>query len=184
MKRLQRAAVLLSLVEKLHDNDSWCGETHIQKSTYFLQNLLRVPLELDFILYKHGPYSFELSDEITAMLADNILQVKLRPNPYGPSLLSGAEGSELIKESFPKTIKKYDSQTAFVAEKLGRERVASLERLATALYVTREEGKDDVKVRVARICELKPHISEEQAHVAVKQVDDIRKEAANFCVNE
>ena len=184
MKRLPRVAVLLSLVEKLHDNDSWCGETHIQKSTYFLQNLLRVPLELDFILYKHGPYSFELSDEITAMLADNILRVKLRPNPYGPSLLPGAEGRKLIKEKFSKTIKKYDSQIVFVAENLGRERVASLERLATALYVTKEEGEGNVEVRVARICELKPHISEEQAHVAVERVDSICKKAANLCVSE
>ena len=184
MKRLQRAAVLLSLVEKLHDNDSWCGETHIQKSTYFLQELLKVPLDLDFILYKHGPYSFELSDEITAMLADNILRVEPRPNPYGPSLLPGEEGSKLIKENFSKTIEKYDSQTAFVAKKLGQERVASLERLATALYVTREEEGGDVEVRVSRIRELKPHISEEQAHVSVEQVDNICKEAANFCVKE
>ena len=69
MERLQRAAVLLSLIEQLKDRGSWCGDTHIQKTTYFLQELLKVPLGFEFILYKHGPYSFDLEDEITALRA-------------------------------------------------------------------------------------------------------------------
>ena len=62
MKKSQRDAVLLSLVGEMINKGSWCGETHIQKAAYFLQVLLEVPLEFDFILYKHGPFSFDLSD--------------------------------------------------------------------------------------------------------------------------
>jgi hypothetical protein len=60
MNRLQRAVVLLSLLERLKERGSWCGETHLQKSAYFLQDMLSAPLGFDFILYKHGPFAFDL----------------------------------------------------------------------------------------------------------------------------
>ena len=44
MDRLRRAAVLTRLVEQMRRNGSWCGETHMQKATLFLQNLVLVPL--------------------------------------------------------------------------------------------------------------------------------------------
>src|ERR1700679_4231265 len=85
MNRLQRAAVLLTLLAALKQRGSWCGETHLQKSVYFLQELLGVDLGFPFVLYRHGPYSFEISDDLTALRADLLLNLKLRL-PYGPSL--------------------------------------------------------------------------------------------------
>ena len=116
------------------------------------------------------------------MLADNILKLKPRPNPYGPELLLG-EGSELIRDNFPKTIKKYAPRSGFVAEKLGKKGVTELERLGTALYVTNNPDRD-VKDRALCIQALKPHISKEQAREAVKEVDAISKEAEKFCASE
>jgi hypothetical protein len=55
------------------------------KLAYFSLDVLGVPLGFEFILYKHGPFSFDLSDEITAMRADALLQYQPR-QPYGPSL--------------------------------------------------------------------------------------------------
>jgi hypothetical protein len=52
-----RQVVLLSLLETMGARGSWCGETHVQKCTYFLQEALDVPLGLSFVLYKHGPFS-------------------------------------------------------------------------------------------------------------------------------
>jgi hypothetical protein len=49
MNRTQHQAVLLSLIQQLRENGSWCGETHIQKSAYFLQEMLGVPLGLNVI---------------------------------------------------------------------------------------------------------------------------------------
>ena len=102
MERFGRAAVLLSLIEKLRDGDSWCGETHVQKGTYFLQDLLGVPLEFDFILYKHGPFSFDLSDEISWMRANDLLRLQPQQRPYGPKLIPG-ENAELLKKTYPQT---------------------------------------------------------------------------------
>jgi len=70
MDRLRRAALLTQLIERLRRRGSWCGETHVQKATLFLQDLTRIPMGFDFILYKHGPFSFDLRDELTSLRAD------------------------------------------------------------------------------------------------------------------
>ena len=172
MKGLQRAAVILSLVEELEESGSWCGETHIQKATYFLQSLTGVPLEYKFILYKHGPYSFGLREEMMSMLADDLFRVKLQRVPYGPSILPD-KGADQLKKRFKKTIAQYRQQIEVVAKKLGSKKVAELERLATALYVTQEDHKDsDVDTRARRINELKPHVTVQQATEAVRKVDE------------
>ena len=44
MNRLQRAAILLTLLDALRQRGSWCGETHLQKSVYFLEEMCGVPL--------------------------------------------------------------------------------------------------------------------------------------------
>ncbi len=177
MKRLQRDAVILSLIENLRAKGSWCGETHIQKAMYFTQELLRVPLEFEFVLYKHGPYSFDLSDELTAMRADALLRLQLQPYPYGPSFIHG-RGSKLIKKLYPRTLKKYEPMVKFVADKLGGKNVAELERLATALYVTREINTDNsIESRARCIHKLKPHVSLDEARDAISVVDTLIEES-------
>ena len=174
MKKMHRDAVLLSLIKEMKTNGSWCGETHIQKATYFLQELLEVPMSFEFILYKHGPYSFDLSDEVTAMRADSLLEYKTR-HPYGPSLFPTREGQEFLGQ-YPKTLSKYAKRVQFIAEKIGTMGVAELERLATALYVTLNE-KEEGKSREIWITELKRHIKIDEATEAVRKVDAMIREA-------
>ncbi len=178
MKPLQRCAIVLSLIEKLLEQGSWCGQTHVQKSTYFLQHLLGVPLEFGFILYKYGPFSFDLSDELTGMVADNMLELKLRP-PYGPSFVPGPM-SERLKDLFPKTLKKYRERVNFVSAELGRCTATELERLGTALYVVKKHGlsdQDQPERGADSIHRLKPHISMEEARIAVKTGREISNRA-------
>src|SRR5260370_29056208 len=130
---LQRDALVLELIEQLREHRSWAGETHVQKATYFLQELTHVPLGFDFIMYKYGPYSFDLHDELTSMQANQLLDLKPQP-PYGPALIPG-ELSSVLKEKFRAAIHRYGGEVRFVAEKLGRRGGADVERLSTALYV-------------------------------------------------
>jgi len=58
--------------------------------------------------------------------------------------------------------------------------VAQLERLATALWVTRELQTDDVRARALRITALKPHVRPGQAIEAVEEVDAKIVEAAEL----
>lgn len=175
MKRLQRAATLVSLVESLRENESWCGETNIQKASFFLQEMTGVPLEFDFVLYKYGPYSFKLTDELTALRADSILTLEVRDPKYGPSYVPG-EMSSFVLERFSKTVSQYKKQVKFVAGKLGKKGVADLECLATSLYVWLK-GESSAKARAAKIVTLKPHIRQAQAEQAVREVDGMWEHA-------
>jgi hypothetical protein len=62
------------LTRRLDEQGSWSGETHIQKAAYLLRELMDIPFGFDFILYKHGPFSFELRDELSSMRSDRLLE--------------------------------------------------------------------------------------------------------------
>lgn len=173
MERFERAAVLLSLAERLRDADSWCGETHVQKVTYFLQDLLEVPLEFDFILYKHGPYSFDLSDEISWMWANDFLKPRPQQRPYGPKLVPG-ERAELLKKAYPKPIEEYAHKVQKIVDKFAPMKARALERYATAYYVSKEKKEIAPDAMAAEIVERKPHISFDEAQEAVAFVARLR----------
>ncbi len=178
MERLKRSAIILFLIESLLKENNWCGETHIQKTTYFLQELLKVPLGFEFILYKHGPYSFDLSDELMAMRADMMVELQSRP-PYGPIIVPGPTSKQL-KHLFPKTLEKYEREIKFIAKEMAKFNAADLERIATALYVILEKGKtgrEETSKMALYITKLKPHISSEQACTALEQESQIRDKA-------
>ena len=179
MKQKQKRAVVLKLVESLQERGSWCGETHIQKATYCLQELTSIPLEFNFILYKHGPFSFDLRDELTAMRAYGFLDIRLNPYPYSPSLCITKLAKALIQD-FPKTLNKFNKKIGFVAETLGEKGVAELERLATALYVAREVGSKNIDERAYTIHKLKPHVSIEEANAASRDMDMILSRTAEI----
>jgi hypothetical protein len=176
MNRLQRTAVIVSLIEGLRAKDSWCGETNVQKGCFFLQELTGVPLGLEFVLYKYGPYSFELTDELTAMRADSLLALRVRDPRYGPCYVPGELAGSLL-ERYPKTVARYANEVAFVAQRLGSRGVADLERVATALYVRKEVAAVAVNERACRITQLKPHISLSDAQAAIREVDKMFADA-------
>lgn len=172
----QREAVILSLVETLHCKESWCGETHIQKATYFLQELLGVPLEIDFILYKHGPYSFDLKDILNSMQADLILQSKAT-YPYG-SCISPGLTSQQIKNNYNSISEQYLNQINFIAEKLGNSSASRLEKLATAYYVIKQKAPQaNSDERASIINTIKPHVSIDDAKTSLNEVDALIEES-------
>jgi hypothetical protein len=151
----------------------------MQKSTYVLQEALGVPLGFEFTLYKHGPFSFDLSDEITALRGDLLLKVQSRP-PYGASLLP-SENADALMERFPVTRARYEKQIRFTAEKLADMGVAELERCATAIFVTLENETDgSLNARASLIHELKPHITIPEARSALEWADALNKEGQHL----
>src|SRR5216684_353159 len=114
LNRLQKAALLTDLADKLVSKGSWCGETNIQKATYFLQELVNVPTAYDYILYTHGPFSFDLRDELTELRADGLLKLEIRQRPYGPRWIS-TPASQEIRQQYPKTLDKFQKQLNFIA---------------------------------------------------------------------
>ena len=86
MDRLRRDVIVIRVIKALREHGSWCGETHVQKAVYLLQEMAGAQTGFDFILYKHGPFSFDLRDELTALRADELLSLERQPWPYGPRI--------------------------------------------------------------------------------------------------
>jgi len=183
MTRAQRVALLTLLNRELQRRGSWCGETHIQKATFFLQELLGVDAGFEFILYRHGPFSFDLRDELASMQADGLLELAARYPGYGPSYYP-TQFSETFLERFPKTTARYLSQIQFVADELGSKGVAELERLATSLFLAQSEGIWDPHKRARRLVDLKPHVSLLDARSATAEVDRIIDRSLPFSLKE
>ncbi len=183
MKRSQRAAVLTLLIREMLRRDSWCGETHIQKATFFLQELLGVDTGFEFILYRHGPFSFDLRDELSSMQADELLGLTVKREGYGPTYVP-TSFSETYLERFPKTTARYIRQIEFISGELGNQGVAELERLATALFITNREEISSVEGRAQRLVELKSHISLPDARAACEQIDRLIRKCRPFKVTE
>lgn len=172
MNRMQRAAVLVTVLESLRKEHSWCGETSVQKTCYLLQELLDVPLGFAFVLYKYGPYSFGLTDELTALRADGVLSLRVVDERYGPRYDPG-DNAAVVRSKFPKTIRRYRPQIDFLAAKVGNKDVADLERFATAFYIRRQFGGSlPVKKRAQKLAELKPHIPLDKAIAATTEIDE------------
>lgn len=176
MDTLEKDAILISLLEKMEEQGSWCGETHIQKSVYFLQKMLSVPTGFEYILYKHGPFSFDLRDELTSMRANMFLKLRGREYPYGPSYSLGPMAQVLI-ERFSEAVEPYSEKMEFVAKTFSSRDSAELERLATAFYVRSEEGSA-IPDHADYIHEIKPHISRESAASALLEVEALEKTLA------
>ncbi len=178
MNRLAQEAVLVGLARRLHDRGSWGGETHLQKAAYLLHELGGVPFDFNFILYKHGPFSFELRDELGTMRANRLLEREVQVPPYGPRFVVTDRGREL-EARFARTMDRHGDALDWVAERLGDRGVMELERLATALWVTRELGEEaSVDERAGRLHQVKPHVSISDSEDAVREIDELLTEAS------
>ena len=155
----ENVALLGFLVSQLRKADNWCGETHVQKAVYCLQTACHVPMGYSFVLYKHGPYSFDLRLNTARLLGRRMLKQEPSRPPYGPRM------------SATTTVHRHSEDIMRVVQFVGRRGVAELERLATALYVTVRQHDKSIESRAKRIHDLKPHVSVEAAVEAVMELD-------------
>jgi hypothetical protein len=172
MTSLKQSAIVAALAEKLRESGSWCGETHLQKAAYFLATLFETPLETEFVMYKHGPFSFDLRELLGEMRAREFIELEPQPYPYGPRLAVTSVGTALERR-FPKTLSKLNPKIDFVSTTLGDLGVADLERLATALYIGDQNPDAEREFQIDEMVYLKPHISRVQADEAFDRVYEI-----------
>jgi hypothetical protein len=169
MNQLVQQAVLVGLSRRLREHGSWTGETHLQKAAYLLSELRGVDFDFDFILYKHGPFSFELRDELAYMRSEGLIESVVPDPRYGPQLLITPEG-EGLDEFLNKLTNSYAPSLDWVADQLGDRGVMELECLATAMWMTRKEP-GSVKGRAEAVVRVKPHISLDDAIASVEEID-------------
>lgn len=166
MASLHQYAVILALAHSLYEKGSWCGETHLQKAMYFLHEFSKSNINVEFTLYKHGPYSFDFHDQLGELRNLGLITHEYIP-PYGPRHKVTARGEWLI-DNQKETIKEYFCSLNLVAECLGGKNVKELEKLSTALFVWRENPKASIEDRAKRLSEIKPHIAVDEAETTTQ----------------
>jgi hypothetical protein len=179
MERLSysvRCALVVELAMRLRSEGSWCGETHLQKATFIIQDLTRSNLGYKFVLYKHGPYSFEFNAEINSMRAADILEFHFPREGYGPSIAPTTFG-ERIREANEENVREYVPVVSFIANWFAANDVRHLEKIATAYYVTKKNPRDPAFERAKKLSLLKPHVDIDSAEEAVRVVDEKRQQA-------
>lgn len=149
---------------------------HIQKAMFILQDIAKANLGYKFVIYKHGPFSFNLSSELTEMRAVGILELKFPRDGYGPSIRV-TEFGERVYNVNKENIEKFDKVAKFLAEWFSSSDVRYLERISTAYFVTAKNPRDLAIDRARKLNSLKPHVDMEAAEDAVRVVDEKRKEA-------
>ncbi|MCA9049586.1 MAG: hypothetical protein KDA89_12705 [Planctomycetaceae bacterium] len=159
---LHRHALIIAVVERLQNAGSWTGKTHVQKALSLLADTTNFDLPFSRVLYKHGPYSFDVAAALQEMKSYAAVNFVVK-RPFGESFSVGA-GAEFVKQHA------LSIDEAHAVEKIckfvGQRGVMDLERIATAAWIRKREGLQDRQKVAERLHQLKPHVSVEQAIAA------------------
>ena len=93
----KKASLVLAVIRSLKQHGSWTGKTHVQKSLFLIKTATQIDVPFTFVLFKHGPYSFELETELEQMKSYLAITSEPDPNGYGV-VLSPGPGSRFIDE--------------------------------------------------------------------------------------
>ncbi|WP_031387077.1 hypothetical protein [Desulfonatronum thiodismutans] len=160
---------ILEMIEKLRKNGNWAGETHVQKAMFFLDKKCQVDTGFEFVLYKHGPYSFELHDTLDFLFALCLVEHEIRP-PYGPRIKLTKNGKMFLARHDDE-LAPTKKHIADVASWFGSSGVGELEKLATALWVQSEANGQDFAEMAREVHKIKPHIPFSEAEQAFHKVN-------------
>jgi hypothetical protein len=170
MERLARHALVAELVRAMGEAGSWCGRTHVQKTLFAFQALFQPEpgLQSPFRLYMHGPYSFQLDDDLTEMEFYGALERDRQP-PYGQRY-GVRPGAETLRQRFGNGVDRWLLPLRFVAREVATRTARELEALATLIFVATDEreGLRDAAPgqQLAYLRRLKPHLSEAEVNAA------------------
>jgi len=160
------------VVKTLRDRHSWSGETHIQKSAYIAKQIKHVPFESEFVLYKHGPYSFDMNKSLSHMRGRGLLT--MTPNPgFGSTYDINEPLWAALNKAANNVFAQFEERIVFVCGILANKNVAALERIATAIFLKAEHPDKDTEFLASELISIKPHISLENARQAFIEAEQL-----------
>jgi uncharacterized protein len=104
------------------------GKTQVQKLVYFAQDA-GLPLQYKYEIYHYGPYSFQLSRDLSSLDALGVLNIESDPHGFGFDISIGK-----FAEKF-KLSAKYQKKVEKVVNQFGFNNAAQLEVKATIHFV-------------------------------------------------
>ncbi len=171
----QRYVLILWLVQDIRAAAGWCGPHVLQKCAFFLQEMLGVPLDMNVIRYVYAPYSCDLSDDVSALLARRLLNLSHR-EPYGTDLALTEPASGVFTLDEAGSVVGYRPAIHYVAERLGDKPYLELERLSMALWISQRQpdaSRDELAQAIHR---LVSRIEFSDAQEALDAVERMRVE--------
>jgi len=164
----KKHAMILAVIDGLKEHGSWTGKTHVQKTLSLLHDKGEIEVPFEFVLYRHGPYSFDVQAELEQMRSYTAIEIEVQGQGYGVVLRRGpmAIYADRMGELSPNE----KQAIAKVCRFVGNKGVKDLEKLATASWIRRWEGKTDPQAVAKRLHELKPHIPEAAALLADNEI--------------
>jgi hypothetical protein len=186
MNRFARHVLIAELVRAMRDAGSWCGRTHIQKTLYSFQTLFHPggEWEVRYILYKHGPYSFALDEDLAEMEFYGGLareQHRCSAARYEPG-----EGARALRERFGAGVEAWLPQLQFVAQRVGARNPRELEALSLLMFLATDSQEclqhSNEQARLSRVHELKPHLTDTEVRRAQHEYLSLLDTASQFSV--
>ncbi len=159
----KKHAFILEVINGLKTGGSWTGKTHVQKTMFLVSEATPIQVPFEFVLYKHGPYSFDIENELEQMKSYNAIVVQ-PVSGYGVELKPSENAALIDQLSLLSPTEKED--VAKICRFVGNKGVIELERLATAVWIRNHEHVKDHHEVARRINALKPHISIADAEAA------------------
>ena len=169
MERTGTVLLVISLARALLARKIWCGEAQLQAAVALLETDPNVPWRFPFVRLKGSAYSFELHDELVALFADHLLEVRVERPLYGPQLRPTC-AAHALAERFPKTTRSYRLALAPWLDELA-DTPLTLDVLATAHLLARNsDGSVEEHVRALR--HARPRLAPE---IAALTIDAVRR---------
>jgi len=97
---LENQAAIYELIVLLRAKDNWCGETHVQKTAFFVEELGNHNLGYEFILYKTRALFLRFKRRFGWYGSSSIYDQEIVNPNYGPRLKRNPEVEQMLKEQF------------------------------------------------------------------------------------
>jgi uncharacterized protein YwgA len=157
MKKELRTSTIVGLIQNARGRR--LGKTQLQKLVYFVQER-GVPLGYTYELYHYGPYSFELSNELSSLDSLGVLSIESDPEGFGFDISIGKFADKFVLDPHN------EGKLKKIIDHFGSNSTAQLEVKATIHFVHSVIKRKSVVGKrrsevINRVHDLKPRYSED-----------------------
>ena len=179
----EKHAFLFSLIERLAAVDVPTDRSHIHKSLFLLSEAVVDLVPFTFI-YRSGPYSYDIDEELSQMRSYAAITDAAPRN--GSAVQEGVvvyrpdQNAFMLQRYQPsqETLRWVNTICSFV-QSAGKPPI-ELDRQATVAWIMRREHIREDSHIISRFLELKPNSSRENIEIALSLVNDWFEKANQF----
>lgn len=170
----KKISLLVFLLKNLRDRSCFCSEAHIQKIVYLASKLFDVPFGYTFTLHKNRVHSFQLTDEISDLCVDGIIESC--PDPiYGSSFTTGkivfAKDNSVNDET-----EEDENKISFLTTWLAKKKVVELESISLVAFISEKKSLKLNEKNEAILKEVNtffPSYSQEKIFASIQELNRI-----------